>query len=953
MNDIDLIRLVQPDDGWFAIVGIKGPKDVRQELVATREEADEIISRFLSQNRDVYFGLAKYKNGSSRSKENVQSLKAFWIDIDCGPTKAVVNEKTGRPDGYADQDAGLKALAEFCALVGLPEPTIVNSGRGWHVYWSLEEEVTRAQWEPVADRLRELCVNQEFYVDPSCFEVARILRVPATFNFKQDPPLPVTIKSVGEHITLAEIRQLLGVKEQTGSQLATWDPSERQLALSNSTGYNFKKIMVRSAKGEGCNQLLHAYVNRATISYYEWFYALSVAAQCDDAKVATHMLSEGHPDYDPDSLDKKVATLRKATSCAKFKASNPELCEGCSHFGRILGPKELGKGFRQAAVAESVIEDVSPQTGNLTTYTIPKYPYPYVRKEDGGILRLPPKGTPNAAEMEPLLVYENDLYVVKRMTDTVLGDIVVLRLHLPQDGIREFTMPFYEATDKTALRKMLSMKGVVAIGKQCDMLLDFISRSVSEIQRKHKAEIMRQQFGWADNYTKFVIGDQEVSGQGIYFSPPSTTTQKLAKFIGPVGSLDKWKEIWDLYNQEGLEAHAFAALSSFGAPLLHFLNQTGATINLYSPNSGTGKTTVLNMINSVWGHPSDLRLKEADTLNGKIQWLGILNNLPCTMDEVTNMSTDEFSDLVYALSNGKGKERMVSGSNELRENNTTWQTITTTTSNASFYEKLSVLKTNPEGELMRLIEYELKPTNIIDITVGRNAFDDALFHNYGHAGPIFMEWVFNNFEEVIKTCAEVQLRIDRELRLAPKERFWSATVAANIVGGLVARRAGLISWDMGRIYTWACDRIRLLRTEIAAPMDSADQVIGDYLYRHMQNILVVNDGVDRRTKLKRLPMREPKGELLIRIEPDTKMMFMSAKSLREYCVKYQINYSGTLAKLEDTGRLVKRDSKRMAKGTELADIHMHALWFDLSSDGFISVDAYLEGEETSDVGGGG
>ena len=868
MNDIDLMSLVQPNDGYFAIVGIKGPKDVRQELVATREEADEIISRFMTQGRDVYFGLAKYKDDTSRSKENVQSLKAFWMDIDCGPTKAVVNEKTGRPDGYIDQNAGLEALTKFCDLVGLPEPTIVNSGRGWHVYWPLEEEVTRSQWEPVADRLRELCVNQEFYADPSCFEVARILRVPDTFNYKQDPPLPVTIKSEGEHTTIEEMRLLLGVKEQTQTQEAEWEPSERQQALADSTGYNFKKIMVRSAKGDGCNQLLHAYTNRATISYYEWFYALSVAAVCDDAVKATHMLSEGHPDYDPDALDKKVATIRKATSCAKFRATNPELCEGCPHLGRILGPKELGKGFREAAPEESVIEDVSPQTGNLTSYAIPKYPYPYVRKEGGGILRLPPKDA-KSEETEPVLVYENDLYVVKRMTDTVMGDIVVMRLHLPTDGIREFTMPLYEATDKTALRKMLSMKGVVSIGKQNDMLLDFISRSVLETQRKHKAEIMRQQFGWADNHTKFVIGDQEVSGQGVYYSPPSSTTQKLSKFIGPVGSLAEWKKVWNLYNQEGLEPNAFAALSAFGAPLLHFLNQTGATINLYSPHSGTGKTTVLNMINSVWGHPSDLRLKESDTLNGKIQWLGILNNLPCTMDEVTNMKTDEFSDLVYALSNGKGKERMVAGSNELRENNTTWQTITVSTANASFYEKLSVLKNNPDGELMRLIEYEIKPSSIIDSETGKNMFDDVLFHNYGHAGAIYMEWIFNNMEEVANTCAEIQARFDRELRLAPKERFWSATVAANIVGGLIARRAKLINWDIGRVYNWASKRVAILRTEVAAPMESTDQVVGDFINRHMQNILVVNDEVDKRTSLHAAPVLEPRSELVIRYEPTT------------------------------------------------------------------------------------
>ena len=942
MSDIDLMGLVQPTSGWFAIVGIGGPKDVRQELVATREEADETIARFLSQNRNVYFGLAKYKDGSSRSKENVQALKSFWMDIDCGPAKALVNEKTGRPDGYIDQEKGLEALGSFCSLIGLPEPTIVNSGRGWHVYWPLEEEVPRDQWELVSDRLRDLCVTHKFYADPACFEVARILRVPGTFNYKQDPPLPVFIESVGEYTTIEELRELLGVTEKP--RRTEWDPSERQRAMARSTGYNFQKIMVRSAKGDGCNQLLHAYTNRHDLTYYEWFYALSVAARCDDAAVATHKLSEGHAEYDPETLDAKVATIRKATSCARFKATNPELCEGCPHLGRILGPKELGKVIREDSSKEAVIEDTSPQTGKPATYVIPKYPFPFIRREGGGILRLPPKNPKEGEETEPTLVYEHDLYVVKRMNDSVLGDMVVIRLHLPADGIREFVMAFYEATDKTALRKMLSMKGVVCTGNRFNLLMEYFSCSVATLQYIHKAEIMRQQFGWVDNHTKFVIGDQEISSKGVYYSPPSSNTQKLSKFIGPVGSFDKWKAVWDMYNEDGLEPHAFAALSTFGAPLLYFLNQTGAAINLYSPNSGTGKTTVLNMINSVWGHPSDLRLKESDTLNGKIQWLGILNNMPCTMDEVTNMKSEEFSDLLYALSNGKGKERMVAGSNELRENNTTWQTITTTTSNASFYEKLSVLKHSAEGELMRLIEYAVEPTTVINVERGKEMFDDVLFNNYGHAGPVYIEYIIGHMEEVRATCAEIQGRIDRELRLTPKERFWSATVAANIVGGLIAKRCGLIKWDMARIYTWASRRIALMREEVSAPIDSTDQAIGEFINRHIQNVLVVDDLVDKRTSMQSLPKREPKGELLIRIEPDTKRMFIAARAFREDCVRYQISYREVLRELRAAGRYLGASSKRMTKGTNIASLHTHALMFDLSDKEFIDVDNFIEKE---------
>ena len=205
MPNVDLLNRVQAADGWFAVLGIKGKSNVRQVLVETREEVDKVSAEFVEQKRNVFFGCAKYKTGTNRKKENVQSVKCFWLDIDCGETKAQVNEKTGRPDGYIDQATGLGDLKRFCSLIGLPRPMLINSGRGIHVYWPLTEPVTREEWEPVANRLNELCVLHNLYVDASVFEVARVLRIPGTFNFKDEPPSPVEVISDCEEIGRAHV----------------------------------------------------------------------------------------------------------------------------------------------------------------------------------------------------------------------------------------------------------------------------------------------------------------------------------------------------------------------------------------------------------------------------------------------------------------------------------------------------------------------------------------------------------------------------------------------------------------------------------------------------------------------------------------------------------------------------------------------------------------------------
>jgi hypothetical protein len=313
------------------------------------------------------------------------------------------------------------------------------------------------------------------------------------------------------------------------------------------------------------------------------------------------------------------------------------------------------------------------------------------------------------------------------------------------------------------------------------------------------------------------------------------------------------------------------------------------------------------------------------------------------MDELTNMSPEEYSELLYGLSNGKAKERMMSGTNELRENNTTWQTITVSTANASFAEKLSVLKRAPEGEMMRLMEYPIGLVEAVGTEYGKQMFDTVLLENYGHAGPIYLRHIISKLPEVLAKLKDTQTKIDRELKLLPRERFWSATIAANLVGAIYAKECGLLTWDLKRIYLWVCRQLEVMRGEAEAPLDDVEQILGDYLYRSIQNILVIDDG-DARSKAKPLPKREPKGELLVRIEPNTKMMYVSVKQFKEYCVRFQISYAETTRKLKEGGRLLKSKTYRMTKGTNITVDGVHCLWLKIDED-LLDLDMYIDPDE--------
>lgn len=922
----DLLTAVQPTEGYRAVVFLRNGIP-EQHLVPTLQDVEALVAKKANSGSDVYFGVATYKDNKSRKKENVQALKSIWLDIDCGESK-----------DYPSQAEGIAALQEFCQTTDMPRPLLVSSGRGVHAYWRLEDEIAREEWEPIAARLRDVCTAQGLNVDPSVFEAARVLRIPGTLNHKDDPPKPVEIISeIPGPVDVDTLKSLLGVIE-----VPIREPSPaRELTalgkkLQQNQVTNFAKIMRRCGEGTGCQQLLDCYVNQKTLAEPRWFDALSIAKYCEDKESAIHKMSSAHPGYDYSATELKITHILGPHTCAEFDKNNPGGCHGCPHFGQIKSPIVLGRDVLQATLD---VEEEADEEGALD-YKIPAYPDPYFRGQVGGIYR-----HPKSDEEPPMLVYEHDLYAVKIMTDPELGDVVLMRLHLPCDGVRSFVVPISTMADKRELHKTLASYGVVIVDKCVPFLLDYILTALKDLQYQRRADKMRTQFGWVDGDSKFILGDREIAADGVYHSPPSSITQKWVDHIQPVGSLEKWKEVMELYGRPGHEPFAFAALTAFGAPLLKFLGQNGAIINLIHPRSGTGKTTVLRVCNSVYGHPDRLCSTAHDTFASKIFRLGVMSNLPYTIDEITNMHADDFSNLAYSMSQGRGRDRMMGSKNEMRVNNTTWQTISLCSSNASFNQKLAATRATPEGELMRLIEYKVDHVVGTPITQqeGRRLFDHQLLENYGHAGEPYIQYLIGNLEHVIGELKSVQSSIDKMAKLSQKERFWSAVLASNIMGGLIAKHLGLISWDLRLIRDWAVEMVQEMREDVSAPMDDASTVIGNYLNCHVNHMLVVNENAHANAKgISQMPMLLPRNELLIRYEPDTEFIFIARSAFRHWCVQQRIDIKEVLKELKKKGVKIDTVNKRLSKGMKLSTPPVYALRIDASHTDFVDMDSFVE-----------
>jgi hypothetical protein len=899
------LSTVLADNGLYCVTGLKKGTP-KQQFVGTLDEVDGLIDELVDDGFDAYYGCAKFETDEGRTAKNAKWFKSFWLDLDCGE---------GKP--YADQAQALIGLRDFCKNLGFGKPIIVNSGRGIHAYWALKEVIGYNEWKPVAEGLKKLCAANNLHADPAVTsDAARILRVPGTLNFKNpDEPYAVEISSFSEPYPFEEFKDKVGPEFLLAAPTTKRTLDAATQALMGNYVSKFSTIMIKSKEGKGCAQLSHIYENQAEIPEPLWRSALSIAKFCADGDEAIHRISAKHPDYSPQFTEEKAAGIPKPHTCAEFEKNNPNGCEGCPNKGRIKTPIQLGSEVAAATAQDNIVVIKHEALGHEITVEIPTYPFPYFRGKNGGVYK---KGVPSPdsdEDSEDTLVYENDLYVVKRLEDPELGEVVWMKLHLPRDGVREFAVPLTSALTKDKLRDIIAAKGVAALGKQMDMIMAYITRWVKELQNVSNAEKSRLQFGWSEDKS-FVIGDREIKVGEITYSPPSSATINLVPAYGKKGSLEKWKQVTNWYARPGMEARAFNLFAGFGTPLLKFTNLKGVQIHLTDDGSGTGKTTIEMMINSIFGHPDETMLLEQDTFKSKMHRMGTVQNLPICIDEITNMPNEEVSNLAYVATQGRGRNRMMSQSNSERMNNTTWALILWTSGNRSVHDVLYSMKTFPEGELMRVVEINIPR----DTTMTKEETDELygmMFENYGVAGEKYMEWVVANQEEIKEMIKDVQAKFDADAGLTQRERFYSALAAVAVVGGLISKRLGLHNIDTGPVYQWAVRYFSGAKDAVRPNSMNPLDILGNYLNEHNQSLLVINSEVDSRTHIEQAPIQIPHRELLTRYEPDTKLLFISTKHFRDWCTKNQASYKTISDNLSKDGVVQLGVKKRLARGTKL------------------------------------
>lgn len=942
MNPYEFLNSVLPSSG-LCCISYKSPGKrgmINRPFQNRQEAADFALT--LTGAYDVYFACSTFAAGRpfARKADNAVAQQAFWLDIDC-------------------KDC-VQALGAFIKKTGVPAPSVVvNSGHGIHVYWLLTTPVTSDVWREQARALRALCDSAGLMADHhrTC-DVASILRLPGTFNYKTNPPLSVEI------LYATEDRYEADLFARGSTPVAA--PAVPQALAGNFSGETF----TMSAPPRGWEDLVlncEQIREMGSGSYPEWMLAARTVLCTTGGPAMVHALSARAPDrYDAAACDRLIKSLQNTAYgpglCETFAAYRPDVCARCPFKGRVNTPWKLATRPRPEAVS---IPALSVSTADLSGAPIPVADtgplidvVPF-RSADGMYQVVPGEGViytmkdkdgvPCSFNILPI-----ELYIHTLCVDST-GGRVPKRTYIMRKvakGSAPVDIPFTleEALGATKMELWLGECGMHPRPKWKKQVHDFMNTYIATVQNSLPVVYTRGHFGW-DKYTDpgtgqtcntFVLGHAMYMPQGVRPVRLDERAEGLSARLGSKGTLDAWKQVPRLYRELNQPFAQLLMCAAFGAPLMYYGMGTATNVaySFWDIEGGKGKSSLLRAMSSVWGDPALLLMGRTDTHAARFQQYAVYRNLPVMIDEITGMHDEDLASILYDIVNGREKSRSTSSGTGLAISGN-WATITAFTANQSVYEHLRDYRSQTSATCMRVIEmtcdfvdYSGRP----EAAMINNAMAAAR-ENYGLAGVEFIRFIVAH-PEVVQAIARAAEQFYLKHSKSSDERFWLYGIAMPLYAGALAKDLGLIDYDMVALEDWCVNSLLPdLRYRVKKSRPVSDDLLAAFINDTLANTLVVQArsravfaALGQQGRLARVAsltgqtldayvVQFPRGGLTSRYELDTRLMYVSSSALRQWCKSRGLSIDALITEAARTGRMPQgKDPHRQVLATDIPQL---------------------------------
>lgn len=160
---------------YSTVAVLEQQKYWKEKFFFRNEEKVCYIDRVKTREVDTYGSVNEF-SVAERSEATIVKLNHLYCDIDCH-------------NGIFNEWMTLDILRSDFFGSKVPYPSVINnSGRGLHLYWTLENETadSLAKWKAlqhlILNNLEEINQHTNCSVDFKCVDPARVLRTPGTFN---------------------------------------------------------------------------------------------------------------------------------------------------------------------------------------------------------------------------------------------------------------------------------------------------------------------------------------------------------------------------------------------------------------------------------------------------------------------------------------------------------------------------------------------------------------------------------------------------------------------------------------------------------------------------------------------------------------------------------------------------------------------------------------------------
>ena len=336
-----------------------------------------------------------------------------------------------------------------------------------------------------------------------------------------------------------------------------------------------------------------------------------------------------------------------------------------------------------------------------------------------------------------------------------------------------------------------------------------------------------------------------------------------------------------------------------GAPLTKFAPTRGGVIFLADDQTGMGKTFTQNLANSFYGRPSDLHIQGESTLRSLEVYMAKRNSLSTVVDDMTAGSRpeDQKSDTVRQFflqaSQGKERSRATRSGTGFASGSSTWTAPICVSTNTQIQQLMPDSGSAAKAAYARVMVINTRGAMRHwgpDARVGGLMPMAALNTHYGHIGPLFIQYVIDNLEDVQMEINSIYSDLEAESgeKLAPQHRFHNSIVACGLVALRWLKDAGHVpSWDEQAIE----DRMVSFRTTMDIELESLASNNPQVL---MTRFLQKNSGTVLKFDQQRTAFYPEQGRLYegfkIRLEEYSDTAYIVHDDLKKYVTSQGVSW---------------------------------------------------------------